>query len=280
MNRFPDTFQTVTGRSLFGPNVPHGMNTLTRRLTKSGCVAQAFSSLTHSSTVHQTIMSAMSQQLRSDLCVAAAKDQPQHRPLLPKLDFLVVDPDEEQQEEWEAEDDVKGGPLDPREVKKAREKEIKYLWDMEVYEYSAEAEARARTGRKPVGRKWTDTNKGGAEAPRYVCTEVLHKGVEPTSSATPPLETLRVLLSVACHEDVFRVDADVSRAHFHADAVRDVTSDCQTRTPRQSSQACVGNCERHTSGTDDVGGPNASQISALRRTAKWHDPPEEAKRRR
>ena len=92
MNRFPDSFQTVTDRNLFGPNVLHGMNTLTRWLTKSGCVAQPFSSLTHSSTVRQTIMSAMSQQLQSDLCVAAAKDQPQHRPLLPKLDILAVDP--------------------------------------------------------------------------------------------------------------------------------------------------------------------------------------------
>ena len=118
MNRFPDTFQTVTDRNLFGPNVLHGMNTLTRWLTNSGCVAQAFSSPTHSSTVRQTIMSAMSQQLQSDLCVAAAKDQPQHRPLLPKLDILAVDPDEELQEEWEAEDDVKGGPLDPHEAKK------------------------------------------------------------------------------------------------------------------------------------------------------------------
>ena len=67
--------------------------------------------------MRQTILSAMSQQLQSDLCVAAAKDQPQHRPLLPKLDILAVDPDEEFLEEWEAEDDVKGGPLDPREVK-------------------------------------------------------------------------------------------------------------------------------------------------------------------
>ena len=30
-----------------------------------------------------------------------------------------------------------------------------------------------------------------------------------------------------------------------------------------------------TPGTDDVGGPKASQISELRRTAKWHDPPGE-----
>ena len=62
-----------------------------------------------------------------------------------------------------------------------------------------------------------------------MCTEVRHEGVEPIFSATPPLETLRVLLSVACQEDVFRVEdpvldtaADVSRAHFYAVAVRDV----------------------------------------------------------
>ena len=67
----------------------------------------------NSSTVRQTIMSALSQQLRSDPCADTAKDQPQHRPLLPKLDILAVDPDEELQEEWEAEDDAKGGPLDP-----------------------------------------------------------------------------------------------------------------------------------------------------------------------
>ena len=108
------------------------------------------SSLTHSSTVRQTIMSAMSQHLRSDLGVAGNSDPLQHRPSLPKLDILAVDADEELPEEWEAEDDVTGAPLDPREVKTAREKEIMYLWDMEVYEYYTGAEARARTGRNQL----------------------------------------------------------------------------------------------------------------------------------
>ena len=197
MNRFSDVFHAITERDL------SGVNTTTRWLTNSGCVAQAPSSLTHSPTVRQTIMSAMSQQLQSDPCVAAAKNQPQHRPLLPKLDILAVDP-EELQEVREAEDDVKGGPLNPHEVKNACEKDIKYLWNMEVYDCSTEAEAWARRGRKPVGLKWIDTNKGSAEAPRYrsrlVCTEVRHEGVEPIFSATPPLEILRVLLSVACFE--------------------------------------------------------------------------------
>ena len=105
--------------------------------------------------------------------------------------------------------------------------------------------------------EWIVTNKGSAEAPRYrsrlVCMEVRHEGcVEPIFAATPPLETLRVLLGVACQEDVFRVEdpflistADVSRAHFYADAVRGRPRPSARRgTPWQRSQACVGNCER------------------------------------
>ena len=158
--------------------------------------------------------------------------------------ILAVDADEEPLEEWEAEDDVKGGPLDPREVKTVREKEIEYLWDMKVYEYSTEAEARARTGRNLVVLKWIDTNKGSTEAPCYrsrlVCTEVRHKkGAEPIFSATLPLETLRILLGVACQEDVFQVEdpflisiSDVSRAHFHADA-----GDVYVRLPDEDPKA-------------------------------------------
>ena len=68
----------------------------------------------------------MSQQLQSDLGAAGTSDPLQQRQPLPKLDIQAVD--EEPPEEWEAEDDVKGRPLDPREVKTAREKEIQYLW--------------------------------------------------------------------------------------------------------------------------------------------------------
>ena len=116
---------------------------------------------------------------------------------------------------------------------------------------TTEAEARARTGHKQVGRKWIDTNKGSAEAPRYrsrlVCTEVRHKGVEPIVSATLPLETLRVLLIVACQEDFFRVEdpfsmfiADVSRAHSHADAVRDVYVRLPDEDPKAKQPGVCG----------------------------------------
>ena len=68
MNRFPDMFQTVIDRDLFG------MNTLTRRLTNSGCIAQALLGTGKLVANGQTIMKAMRQQLQSNLCVAAAKD--------------------------------------------------------------------------------------------------------------------------------------------------------------------------------------------------------------
>ena len=134
---------------------------------------------------------------------------------------------------------------------------------MEVYEYSTEAEARERRGRKPVGLKWIDTNKGGADAPRYrsrlVCTEVRHEGVEPIFSATPPLETLRVLLSVAFQEDVFRVEdlflittADVSRAHFYADAVRDVYARLPDEDPKAKQPGVCGKLRKTVYGSRGV----------------------------
>ena len=111
------------------------------------------------------------------LGVAGTSDPLQLRTPLPKLDILAVDADEGPPERVGSRERRQGGkPLVPYEVKTAREKEIKYLWDMEVYEYSTEAEALARTGRNPVGLKWIDTHKGSAEAPRcrsrLVCSEV------------------------------------------------------------------------------------------------------------
>ena len=91
-----------------------------------------------------------------------------------------------------------GGLWTPTSVKIARQKEIQYLWDRNVCECATGAEARAQTGRNPVGLTRIDTNKSTTEFPRHrsrlVCTEVRHKGVEQVFSATPPLEALRVMV--------------------------------------------------------------------------------------
>ena len=91
------------------------------------------------------------QQLQSDLCVVAATEQPQHRLVLPMLDIFEVDAVKNPKWSGERRTMFRRGPLDPHEVKTARQKETQYVWDMEVYEYATETEARARTGRNPVG---------------------------------------------------------------------------------------------------------------------------------
>ena len=174
MNKFPDTFQTVTDRSLFGPNVPHGVNTLTRWLTNSGCVAQALSSLNHSSTVRQTIMSAMSSNYNQTWVSLKLRIHCSIARLCQSMGILAVD--EAPPDEWEAEEDVKGEPLDPREVKSARDKEMKYLWDMEVYEYSTEAEAPARTGRNPVGLQVDRYQKRKRRSPTLTFVSGVYRG--------------------------------------------------------------------------------------------------------
>ena len=211
MNRYPSNFQTVADQCMFCSKtlVPKAQGedrakTPPRWLTNSGCIAQALSawcdgahkhqqlvgteksvaedSMLHASGMYLTILKEMTQQLQSYLCVNAATER------------LHV--------EWEAEDDVKGGPLDPHEVKIASHKKIRYLWDRNVHEYATEARTRAQTGRNTVGLKWINKNKSTTDFPRHrsrlVCTEVRHKGVEQVFSAAPPLEALRVLICVCC----------------------------------------------------------------------------------
>ena len=187
-------------------------------------------------------MSAMPQQLRSDLDVAGTSDPLQHRPLLTKLDILAVDADDEPLEEWEAED-VSSWDHWIHEKSKLPVRRKQSICGTWMYEVSTEAEARARTGRNPVGLILIDTNKGGVEVPRYcsrlVCTEVRHEGSNRSSQEHRPGKRKNC-------EDVFQVEdpflisiADVSRAHFHADAVRDVCVPLPDEAPSQSSQACA-----------------------------------------
>ena len=111
------------------------------------------------------------------------------------------------------------------------------------------------------------------------------KGSNRSSQQRRPWK-LREFLCVACQEDVFRVEnpflistADVSRAHFCAVSERDENVHLPTRTQRQRSQAHVDNYERRCTDPWTLlnSGLQASEISELRRTAKWHAPPDEIK---
>ena len=63
------------------------------------------------------------------------------------------------------------------------------------------SEAYAKTGRKPVGGKWVDKNKGDTAEPnirsRWVAREIATYKDEEFCAATPPLEALRYMLSTS-----------------------------------------------------------------------------------
>ena len=151
---------------------------------------------------------------------------------------------------WVALDDVKGGPLPPGLVREARLKELAYLRNRCVYRYASLQDAIKAVGRRPLRLKWIDTNKGdGANyniRSRLVCTEVRPKGTEAIFSATPPLESLRILLTIASQPIKDRADpycislADVSRAHFYADADREVYIQLPAEDPRSGEKDICG----------------------------------------
>ena len=121
-------------------------------------------------------MSAMSQQLRSDLGVAGTSDPPQHRPPPPKLDIVAVDADEElleggEQRTMTREDHwirVKS------KLPVKRKQSICGTWRC--------IPLKRRHGHEqdPVVLMWIDTNKEvpkpHATVSRLVCTEVRHEG--------------------------------------------------------------------------------------------------------
>ena len=143
----------------------------------------------------------------------------------------VFDGEEEDHDDnkWSAYDDVKGKPLDPGLVRQARLKEIKILHERKMYEYASTSQAIQRCGRKPLRLKWVDTDKGGNNIrSRLVCTEVRRPGMEAIFAPTPPLDSMRIIISKAAErrgrtgKNLTLQLIDVSRAHFYAPSVREV----------------------------------------------------------
>ena len=122
----------------------------------------------------------------------------------------------------EAWDDVSGACLDPREVRKARMEEIRYVRKKKVWVKMSRQEA-MRLGIKIIKTKWIDINKGDVANPihrsRFVGKEFNDGEVEGLFAATPPLEALRLLVSEAAttggEEKVVMLN-DVARAFFEA----------------------------------------------------------------
>lgn len=91
-------------------------------------------------------------------------------------------------------------------------------------------------GKKPISVKWVDVNKGDDDEPkcrsRFVAREIRRKGENPIFAPTPPLESLRTILSLTATSGYWPDEVwdaqpesskrlqlsliDISRACFHA----------------------------------------------------------------
>ena len=98
-------------------------------------------------------------------------------------------------------DAVTGQPLQKALVEAARKLELEYFASKQVWAKRPYSEAMARTGKKPISVRWLDTNKGDDEECNYrsrlVAREIRKHGENPIFAPTPPLESLRTIVSLA-----------------------------------------------------------------------------------
>ena len=98
-------------------------------------------------------------------------------------------------------DNLTGQPLIPELVKQARLEELKYFKSKSVWELRGVDEAKRRQGKVPISVRWIDVNKGDDMNPKYrsrlVAREIRRAGEDPIFAPTPPLESVRTILSLA-----------------------------------------------------------------------------------
>ena len=132
-------------------------------------------------------------------------------------------------------DNVTGQRLDPAKVLVARTEELEFMDKLDVMTEVPLEQCWLETNAKPVGTKWVDINKGDDARvelrARLVAMELKSQQVragisrDDVFSATPPLEAVRLLLSMMMTEKKVAkrykmMFIDISRAHFHSPARR------------------------------------------------------------
>ena len=191
---------------------------------------------------------------RDDVPVVMAMEQGVH------MDTDATDWDGPGDIEREFIDEISGALLDPTEVRIARQEEIAFVRDFGVYVKVPEEQA---AGKPIISVKWVDINKGDEERPEYRSRLVGRelKKWDPfmtgTFAATPPTETLRFMISNFMTDRWKRgkkmnrvlLVLDVSRAHFHPAATREV----YVRLPEEDyEEGKIGLLKKTMYGTRDA----------------------------
>lgn len=130
-------------------------------------------------------------------------------------------------------DELSGAPLRKEGVIRARKDELGQFRKHTVYVKRPLKESYEVTGKGPIGVRWIDINKGDAADEEYrarlVAQEVNNtKAKDNIFAATPPLESTKMLFSLAVTEGIgygegwqYKLEF-IKRAYFYAPAKRDV----------------------------------------------------------
>ena len=156
-------------------------------------------------------------------------------------------------------DNLTGKQLDPKLVQAAREEEIMYYKGMKVYVKMNREEAVEKYGVKPIQVRWVDTDKAHpGEEPHYrsrLVAKEIRKDERPELFAgTPPVETVKILCGrlASKRRGWGMLHIDVSRAYFHADAVRPVLIELPAEDYEDGDEYKVGVLQKSMYGTRDA----------------------------
>lgn len=157
-------------------------------------------------------------------------------------------------------DDLTGQVLDPALVKIARQKELDFFESKEVWTRRPIEESRRRTGKPPISARWVGVNKGDDMTPnirsRLVARQIRQAGEEAIFAPTPPLESLRSILSIAATDLPGRIRhdrepmserrtqiwaIDISRAYFNA-SMDETSEPTYVALPPEHPDHCKGKC--------------------------------------
>ena len=173
-------------------------------------------------------------------------------------------------------DDLTGATLDPREVSKARLKELRYINDKSVYKKMPRREAVSK-GIRILKTKWIDTNTGDLEHPnyrsRFVAMEFNTHRMDGLFASTPPLEALKLLLSDAAtvgsmarnssKEEKAVMVNDVARAFFEAPISREVAVELPVEDGGRPGSEMVGLLQKSLYGTRDAAANFQREVKKL-----------------
>ncbi len=156
-------------------------------------------------------------------------------------------------------DDVTGEPLDKEEATAARRLEMKFFKQKGVY-----TKVKRQAWMKVISTKWLDVNKGDSTNRNYrarlVGREIKRDKREDLFAATPPLESLRMIISICAGHQHERSPSDnniimtndVKRAYFHAPATRPIFIQIPKEDREEGDDDKVGQLNLSLYGTRDA----------------------------